>query len=473
MTALQGIGIAFDDPAWTASPIWTRIDTTTELVASYQIDRGRSVELDLTSAASATVRINDIHGTLDPANSAGPYYGKIEPLLQAGIARWNPVLHEWQTRFRGFIDDYDYIFDPSQKVNQLELSLVDVFSVLADIEMFPTTFGDDPTTIGLPDSVGQVVFRVNSVGRGSGVSPTYLGRIPQIMGNIGVDPAFYVCFSGNVLLWPTVYSPGESAMTAIQECADAEFPGVANVFTDRFGRLCFHGRLAKFDPATIAAGAGSSAWDWTHWHAGDGAAVIAAGGPMAQIREFAYNLGRAQVINYAASSPIYKQDGSGDGIPLSATDLAGQIVQNTTSQGHYGLKTWSRQDLLTMQGLLDSADALTETKRFATFYVDNYSVPIRRVNVLGFRTIRPDDHRAADVWHLLSNVDISDQVDVTMTAPGGGMFSAEPFFVEGIHETVEGRLKAGASAGESYDNVTLRLDVSPTAYFTSNPFPTH
>ena len=45
-----------------------------------------------------------------------------------------------------------------------------------------------------------------------------------------------------------VFSPVRAPLDAIQTAADAEFPGVANVYVDRLGRLCVHGRLAKFDP---------------------------------------------------------------------------------------------------------------------------------------------------------------------------------------------------------------------------------
>jgi hypothetical protein len=73
-------------------------------------------------------------------------------------------------------------------------------------------------------------------------------RIRQVVANAGIADDFFVDFSGNVELLETTYSPGESALTAIQEAADAEFPTVANFYPDRFGRGVFHGRLAKFDP---------------------------------------------------------------------------------------------------------------------------------------------------------------------------------------------------------------------------------
>ena len=61
--------------------------------------------------------------------------------MQAAIGRQNPVTGEWKTRFRGFVDALDYRFDPSQQLNWLTISLVDLFELLAAAEMHPFIFG--------------------------------------------------------------------------------------------------------------------------------------------------------------------------------------------------------------------------------------------------------------------------------------------------------------------------------------------
>jgi hypothetical protein len=448
--ALEGICLAFDDDTLAETPTWTRLDNGVTRVASYTIDRGRQFELDQTDGGRAEIQISDVDGTLDPTNALGTYYGKIEPLLQAGIARWNPVLEEWQTRFRGFVAEYDYDFDPSQRVNRLTLSLVDIFEILNAIEMQPGQFGDTPPA----EVAGQVFFDDANVD----------DRILQIYGDAGIPAGFYVTFSGNVGLYEATYSPGEPSLTPIQEAADAEFPGVSNYYPDRFGRACFHGRLAKFDPVGTAATTTTDRWDFQQWHAGDGAAVAASPSTMAHIRQFSFNRGLSKIFNQALATPVGIKD----------SDVAGQLVQDLTSIGLRGIRSWpSRQNLLTRTGLLDGSTALVETKRFATYVVDNYADPRDRVTLLGFRPMRPDATGAAANWKLLSQVDIADQINITVASPGGGGFTDEPFFVEGVHEQVDGRIRQGvASDAEGYDNVTLTLDVSPMAYFDTNPFPT-
>jgi hypothetical protein len=434
--------LAFDQPTLTWSPSWTRIDSHPSLVASYTIDRGRQYELDQTDVGRAVVQINDPDGLLDPTNSSGPYYGWIEPLLQAVICRWNPISDLWHPRFRGFVEDYSYDLDPSQRVNRLTLSLVDIFETLSAIEMVPGAFGID--TNGTP-AAGQIGYPIQ----------TMKARIEAALGDAGIPDDYSVVFTGNVEVHATVYSPGEPVMSAVQEAVDAEFPGVSNVYTDRLGRICVHGRLAKFDPATIAAGATEGAWDFTHWKVGDGAAVAGHEATVAQLRTFAFNRGLAKVINSATASPVFMADAA----------AAGQVVQDDASLEKFGYRSWSAQNLITRRGLLDDSDDLTETKRFATYYVENYAQPRNRVTELSLRSMRPNDPRAAIVWALLSKIDIADLVDVSVGSPGGGGFNAEPFFVEGVHENVQ-------PLGAAYDDVTLSLDLSPQAYFTTNPFPT-
>jgi hypothetical protein len=428
--------IAFNQGTLVAAPTWTRIDSTPNLVTSYQIDRGRQYELDRTDTGRAYVQIADTQGILDPTNPAGPYYGQIRPLLQACIGRQNPVSGVWYTRFRGFIENWDYVFDPNQKVNRLELSLVDLFELVSACEMVADEFGDAPPV----GSAGQVYFSAEAVD----------SRITRALLGAQIPAAFYVVFSGNVDVQPVVYSPGESVMTAIQEAADGEFPGVSNVYCDRHGRLCFHGRYAKFDPVGVASGVTPDVWEYHQWHAGDQAAVIA-NPPMARINWFAFNRGLAKIINRSLATP------KRDSVLLTATEMSGQLVSDAASVSTYGIRSWSAQDLITKSGPGGTTD-LAETKKFATYYTTNYKDAHNRVTDIAFRSQRVGAAGAAELWDLTSRVDIADAVTVTVASPGGGGFNADPYFVEGVHENVQ-------PLTTTMDDVTVTLDLSPQSYF--------
>jgi hypothetical protein len=436
---IEGICIAFDDPTLEPDPTWTRIDSTDNFVASATIDRGRSFELDRMDTGRATLRINDTDGTLDPTNTTGPYFGKIEPLLQVAIALHDPVADTWTTIYRGFIDDYSYDADPSQQINFLTLSCVDAFEILTAIEMLPDgTFGDSPSTA----ETGNIVFAAANVD----------DRIFQALSNAGWPSTLATVFSGNVSVQRTVYSPGQSILEVIQEAADAEFPGLAVVYVSAEGKVTFHGRKAKFDPVGVAAGAGG-AWTFTHWKSGDGTAVNASPTDTAHIRGISGNRGLSKIINSALAAPK----------GIKPTALAGQVVTDSTSIGIFGVRSWSATDLITEGGLNDSLNADDETQLFAQYYVDNYKVARDRISQLTFKSMWTDGTGAGATWDLLCNAELSDLIDVTVDYPGGGGFTAEPFFIEGIHYEI-------GPGTPDFWMVTKRLDVSPQAYFTSSPF---
>jgi hypothetical protein len=106
--------VAFNAATLDDTPTFTGLDSVVK-VAEYTIDRGRTYELDRCDTGRATVYLNDTTGALDPTNSSSPYVGKIQPLKQARLAVWNPVVSDWYTRFRGFIESFEYEFDPSQR----------------------------------------------------------------------------------------------------------------------------------------------------------------------------------------------------------------------------------------------------------------------------------------------------------------------------------------------------------------------
>jgi hypothetical protein len=437
--------IAFTGDTLDPDPAWTDLDDIIRM-AEYTIDRGRSFELDRVDTGRATVYLNDTQGILDPTNLSSPFHNKIQPLKQARLALWNPVLEDWYTRFRGFVDSFTYDFDPSQRVNRVTVELVDIFEIVSACEMFPGHFGELAADIP-KESKGQVYFAPTPDDDQHGMQL----RCNQVLDQADIPSEFREVFSGNVALRKTVYSPGESAMTAIQEAVDAEFPAVGNVYGNRLGKLAIHGRFARFDPEGTATATG---WDFNDWKAGDGAAVTASPTDTAHLRGFSMSRDLSKVINRAMAAPF-----TNDANP----NFAGQVVQDDTSKDSYGIRPWSTENLLTKQGVTTGLDAWQETKTFAAYYVTNYKTPHNRISAISFRPMRVGAPGAAACWDFMCRVDINDRVTVTIGSPGGGGLAAHQFFVEGVHEQVQ-PLNGGM------DDVTLTLDLSPADYFADNPY---
>ena len=433
-----GVAIAFGDTTLAASPTWTRLDSTDNLVASYSIDRGRSYELDRTGTGTATIAINDVDVLFDPTNSGSPYFGDIQPLKQAAIALQNPVTSNWLTIFRGFVEDYDYVLDPSQQVMRLEIQLVDAFDILASAEMVADgNWGDDPAT-ATPPATGNVYYAADATGPDT--------RINHVLDDVGWPAGLRNIFSGNVKVKPVVYSPNTSALDAIFDAADAEWPGVSNVYVSKTGLVSFKGRLARFDPT-------EPTYEITTWKCGDGDAVAASISDTAQIREFRFQRDKNKIINSASATPNQIAD----------ADIPGQLEQDASSIAAYGMRSWSAENLLTDGGLVSGTTDLVETNKFAIYYVENYKAPQTRVSQVTFRSLPPGDARAAALWNLICNIELSDQLQIDTTHPGGGGFNGVMYFVDGIHYEVE-------PATDDYHDVTLTLDVTPATAYTTNPF---
>jgi hypothetical protein len=439
------VGIAFDDGVLAPYPDWTWLTESSNLVTGYTIDRGRAFEFDKNDTGTCTVSIFDREGVLDPTNSFGPYYGRIEPLLQIIVQLLNPITGQWRTRFRGWIEDYDYGIDPTQLFTRLEVGCVDIFELLTAIEMQPSVGAPTFGHAGGPD---DQIFFDNTAGSGG-------DRIDLVLGQAHIPGEFFVVFSLNVHLAETVYAPSQTVLEVIQDAADAEFPTVANVYVDRKGRLCVHGRMARFDPNGTAAGAGDAVWDFHHWRAGDRIAINHSLDPvyipLAHIRQLAFNRGRSKIFNYALCTPSGMTSG-----------LGAQVVQDAASIDRYGFRSWSAENLVVESGILTGNTAADECRAYAQYIVDNYKGARERLTLLGFRSITPEHVAAGATWDLLCDCDIGDIVEVTEGfgpwGGDGGGFDHVPFFIEGIHEQV-------APLNPAMADVTLTLDVSPQAYF--------
>lgn len=438
--------MAFGADTLDPTPEWTDVTVHNNLVSDFTIDRGRTFELDQTDTGRAAVTINDVDNLFDTFGT-GPYAGSVEPLTQIKCDLHDPCSGSWATIYKGYVTDYEYDIDPSERMVRVNLACADAFEILAATAMQPdsvTTFGDPPPITAR----GSVFFDNASEVR---------GRIYQVLGNAGWPSELMNIFSGNVSLYESTYTPGESVLTVLQDAADSEFPGIGNLYVDKRGVLTFHGRFAKFRPSVVIANNPGIDWDFRQFKAGDGAAVLASPSDTAQIRALTYTRGVAHIVNFASASSITTKE----------KNMKGQNVKNSTSIGLYGYRTWSRPNLFTEHGTSTGNNSDDECKLFAQYYVDNYAAPRERISQLQFRSLAPWDDRAAPNWDLLCNADISDHIAVWADWTGGGTFFNEGFYIEGVHYDIK-PLRNTPDDADSYADVTMTLDLSPDSYYPAD-----
>ncbi len=408
------------------------------ITSGWTFRRGRTGELDKNSPGTAAITLIDTTGELDP--SGGSY--SFAPGTPGAIAINNPVTSSDHTVFRGNVSRFSYDLYPTEKYAIATVELVDGLDRLARTEMYAgtgmiLTWGDLSFISTAQD--GDVWF--DSDGTGNAVAT----RINSVLNSAQWPVGLREVFSGNVKLKETTYAYRTPALAAIQDAADAEFPGVANFYIQKDGKATFHGRLARFNPT-------DAQYHISIWRAGD-IAGVASDSSRALIFELDYDIDAEKVINTAMATPK----------GIADADINDQRVENASSIGTYGSRSESFHDLLTDGDHFDGANAKVATKKFATYYVNNYATPRVRVNRITFKRLHPTHPNASRVWALMCGVDISDIIRIKSTHLGGG-FNDVDYYVEGISATATSR------GGEDFDDVEMTLDLSPRAYFNTSPW---
>lgn len=431
-----GVSIAFGDTWDDTTPTWVRIDTLNGVnVSEWKIDRGRPNEFAKTGTGTATVRGFDTVGIFDPTNATGTYFGDLVPHKQAAIALYDPVLAAWHTVFRGFVEGWKYRLAPTRNHFEFEIQLVDGFALLAAMELQPGEAGVVP----LPDGVeAGNVFYEDTEG-------SVRDRLEAVLNDVGWPAALSDLFTGNVRVREKVYGAGTSALAALQEAADAEFPGVANLYMSKEGVLTFHGRQPRFRPDVAEYGINER-------DVGDDSATDL-DDTVVPLSAFEFDMDDANICNQCLAYP----EGA---LP---TEIDGQLFMDSAAITAYGMQSLTFDNLQTLDGLATSNTALEETLLFATYYVENYKAPYPRISRMTFRPRMPDHRLASAVWLMLCRAEISDKLNVFTTHPGGGGFTDEAFFVEGLHYVCR-------PGNDEIPDVTLDVDVSPAARWTTNPF---
>ena len=93
----------------------------------------------------------------------------------------------------------------------------------------------------------------------------------------------------------------------------------------------------------------------------------------------------------------------------------------------YGLRSITFDQLQTVEGIATDANSMVETKKFATYYVENYCDPYPRIARMVFKSRRPGNTNGTALWNHLCRCEITDLLTVADRAswrrrlPRGGV----------------------------------------------------
>src|SRR5690349_4117472 len=95
------------------------------IINSYTIDRGRSSELARTDTGTATIKMIDTNGSLDPASGGSSY----DPMTPIAIALGGAPI------FTGHVARWSYDLYPNMRYGIATIECVDALDILAATEM--------------------------------------------------------------------------------------------------------------------------------------------------------------------------------------------------------------------------------------------------------------------------------------------------------------------------------------------------
>jgi hypothetical protein len=382
--------------------------------------RGRNLEFDEIEAGTATVWLNNRHGNYDPTNGASPYSGKLLPLKQFVITAAKPTAPStWVRQFTGYVEDWDYERrGPRHEVAVVQV--VDGFEPLARAKLSPSM-------------TGGTYFATQQVD----------DRMRAVLADVGWPSQRTQINTGNVDLQPVLYEPGTSALEALRDAAEAEFPGVGLIFIRKDGYFRFLGRCARFDPL-------NPQYDAALWRLGD-AEAREADPTLLPIFDLKWRYEKEHIYNSAVVLP--------SGVEMQDT----YVVENATSIARRGRRSLDPiTDLLIQAGTSTGNTAIEECQNvFAKYYVDNYHQPYVRPYGLTVSASFADASATflEPLWNFILNVELGDVIELHTEHPGGGGFNALQYFVEGISNDVRPPYKWRQT-----------IDLSPRARYSGGPY---
>lgn len=419
-------------------------------VQGFQISRGRPSEFEVVSAGTASLTCDNSDGFLDPTNTDSPYYGNLLPLTQAKINMAHPFTGVFYDLFTGYSEELQQVRpEGSVKIMTTTIPLTDGFEILANAQLNAVGGRTRDTTTSLQK--GGAYYAAQHVD----------ARFMAALDDAGWPTQLRRISTGNVNVQNRTYDSDGNILEICQEAGDAEFVGIAQFFMDKGGSAAFSGRKIRFTSLAeaIADGAITTYPDWVKiWRVGDSGAM-SDDDTLLPIHKanFAWTFGKETVYNDVIVLPA----------GVDASDVPNNRIVTGASRTRYGSRALSYTDIIVLSGYDPdfTEDAVTVCADIAQYYADNYAVPHQRITSIEFRmqmAMGHDDDLGPALCDFMLQVEINHLIQVYTQNPGGGGFTGEWFFVEGIHYTC-------SALNNKFPNLVMNLDLSPAAKYTSFP----
>ena len=369
----KGITETADDGDFTAI-------TTANPLRSFQIVRGRKMELDTNQAGRAVIVCSNSNGKLDPTNTGAgsPYYvsgaTNVIPMRHIRVKATDPSTSTAYVIFRGFVEKWVQEY-PNDKDQLVRLECVDAFKSLSLASCDGSSESQELSGLRIANLLDQAEWP--NGGSAGAVSVAGYRDIDNTSDNSTVPAKTYA-----------------TTLDVLLQSQDIENAEIGSFFVSRSGVMTFKNRTNRIASFASIAGTFSD---------------TSTSGGRVKYHQLDFEMEDLDITNRISTE--------------IASGSAGTTQNDTDSQTKYGIRSKSETGLM----LTDTGDA----NSWAQYQIGRLAEPANRVKSI---TLMPQDQDA--LWAIALQAELGNAYSVERTPADGHSISTTVICERIIHKGV-------------------------------------
>tara|TARA_R100001463_G_scaffold675_3_gene3051 strand:+ start:4061 stop:5335 length:1275 start_codon:yes stop_codon:yes gene_type:complete len=341
--------------------------STDNPVRSFQIVRGRKMELATNQAGRAVIVCSNTNGKLDPTNtsSGSPYYvsgaTNVIPMRHIRVKATDPSTSTTHVIFRGFVERWVQEY-PSDKDQAARIECVDAFKSLS----LAACDGSSESQEGSGDRIANLLDQAEWPNGGSAGATSVAGYrdIDDTADNENVPAKTYA-----------------TTLDVLLQCQDIENAEIGSFFVSRSGVMTFKNRTNRIAAFASIAGTFSDS---------------STSGGRVKYHQLDFEMEDLDITNRISTE--------------IASGASGTTQNDTDSQTKYGIRSKSETGLM--------LTGTSEANSWAQYNIGRLAEPANRVKSI---TLQPQDQDA--LWAVALQAELGNAYTVERTPAAGNAIS--------------------------------------------------
>ena len=353
--------------------------TTANPLRSFQIVRGRKMELDTNQAGRAVIVCSNSNGKLDPTNTGAgsPYYvsgaTNVIPMRHIRVKATDPSTSTAYVIFRGFVEKWVQEY-PNDKDQLVRIECVDAFKSLS----LAACDGSSESQEGSGLRIANLLDQASWPGTGSGdLEEAGYRDIDNTADNENVPAKTYA-----------------TTLDVLLQCQDIENAEIGSFFVSRSGVMTFKNRTNRIAAFASIAGTFSD---------------TSTSGGRVKYHQLDFEMEDLDITNRISTE--------------IASGASGTTQNDTDSQTKYGIRSKSETGLM--------LTGTSEANSWAQYNIGRLAEPANRVKSI---TLMPQDQDA--LWAIALPAELGNAYSVERTPADGHSISTTVICERIIHKGI-------------------------------------